>query len=588
MCLHYFSFTFIDIQEVILSQITLQSCTLKIKLTDFSLSFVKLTFPGINISKEYVSISKNVSIKPFVYAFSQISILAGYVEIHNTMNGIALPAFPAMMNISDCTLQGTPMHVLPWKPATKGIQWLNIKQVVMNTYQYYSYPMTLLDVSYVEEVGFTDVTFQNIFFPLISLGHITYVEFSGYFVVSHNSGEWGVDIYNCESVHFSPDTHVMFYYNTFRLSSIIFHFNHAIQWIGTAVHIKNNAIEFDSHLEIYGPTSVEIIRSNFIFENNRGLRTLNKGNNAIMKINNCNILAAGVVIVKESTLTFFNNIAQLSGGLTLVQSILFVDKFKASFGYNQGGDGGAIAFYEQAQIFFNTWCFLCILTFHQNVAEQRGGAIFVEDSDYIGGVLKTLEAVPLIITNTIVQLYFSNNSAGLAGNELYGGWMELMYPERYFNLIFKLPKHDGYTVASNPIRICKCTNSVPTCEITVYKVNCYPGQTFEIEAVAVGQKMGIVPSTVMAQLADEGGSLGYEQNVQSVGKSCTALQYRVHSEKKQESLNLTVEQHGVPSLNKLSLRMPLNPATLLIFRQFSIVVTLFNCPEGFEFNTTSK
>ena len=350
VCLHYFSFTFIDIQEVILSQITLQSCTLMIKLTDFSLSFLKLTVPGLNISKEYVSIPNNVSIKPFAFALSWISLITSYIEIHTTLNGIVLPAFPAMINISDCNLQGTPVHILPQTPATKGIQWLDIKQVVyMNSFPYMYPCVTLLSISHVEEARFTDIIFQNNFCSLISLGYVTKVEFSGHFIVSHNSGEWGLDIYSCERVHFSPNTQVMFYYNTFRLSSIIFHFNHAIEWTDTAVHMKDNAIEFESHLEIYGPTMVQIIRSNFLFENNRGLCTLNKGNNAIMRINNCNSLLYGI-FVKESTFTFFNNIAQLSGGLTLVQSMLFVDQFRASFGYNQGGDGGAIAFYRQAKI----------------------------------------------------------------------------------------------------------------------------------------------------------------------------------------------------------------------------------------------
>ena len=42
----------------------------------------------------------------------------------------------------------------------------------------------------------------------------------------------------------------------------------------------------------------------------------------------------------------------------------------------------------------------------------------------------------------------------------------------------------------------------------------FPGQAFEIEAVAVGQRMGFVLSIVLAQFVDQEGSLEEGQNVQ--------------------------------------------------------------------------
>ena len=592
VCLHYFSFTFIDIQEVILTQVTLESCYLSIILADFSFSFVKITFPGLNISNdENILIPDNASIEPFVFRFSEISIIRGYIEIHNTLNGIITPAFPAVINISDSIFQGTSIHVTS-REQVKGIQWLDMKRVAMYRF---SYPAPLLEISLVHGVIFTDIIFQNNYSPnlyILGLRNITYVKFHGHFVFNQNSGELGMDLYSCEYVHFSPLTQVIFHNNTFRVSSISFRSNQQIEWTSSVVHMKNNVIKIDGHLVIYGPTLVIIVSSNFIFENNRGLST---GTNAIMKINYCvyNMLVLSIVAVKKSTLIFFNNTAQLSGGLTLIKTTLYVVNIRAEFGHNQGGDGGAIAFYKQAYIIpeFNNPQGLSF-SFHHNVAKQRGGAIFVEDSDYVAGGIKKLGSPFFLVAqnmvpnaNTVVQFDFLNNSAGLVGNELYGGWIELILLD--YNLIFILPKHDNYAVASNPIRICKCTNSVPVCETTVYHTKCYPGQVFEIEAVAVGQRMGIVPSTVMAHFAHEGGSLGDEQNVQSVGKSCTVLQYTVHSDRRQESLNLTVEHIGVPSLSTLS-GIPPRPEIVLNFHQFSIVVTLFNCPEGFELNTTNK
>ena len=93
-----------------------------------------------------------------------------------------------------------------------------------------------------------------------------------------------------------------------------------------------------------------------------------------------------------------------------------------------------------------------------------------------------------------LQYQFSNNSAEIAGDDVYGGWIDLCK----FYLIM-LWNSTSNAVTSNPIRICTCFNSVPSCTMDDYKMGIFPGQTFEIEAVAVGQRMGFVPSIVLAQ-----------------------------------------------------------------------------------------
>ena len=115
----------------------------------------------------------------------------------------------------------------------------------------------------------------------------------------------------------------------------------------------------------------------------------------------------------------------------------------------------------------------------------------------------------------------------------------------------------------------------------------FPGQTFEIEAVAVGQRMGIVPSIVFAQFNDEEGQLRQGQDVQNVGRKCTVLYFTIHSSKTFKKLNLKVQQIGVPVINFNQTPSPPQYYSLL-YKQLSIAIYLRKCQYGFMFNHTSK
>lgn len=119
----------------------------------------------------------------------------------------------------------------------------------------------------------------------------------------------------------------------------------------------------------------------------------------------------------------------------------------------------------------------------------------------------------------------------------------------YLGRIYNNTNSDNLsTVASNPTRMCICNNSTPDCNVLKHHLAVYPGEMFEIEAVAVGQRMGVVPSTVIANLRDES-LLCKGQDVQSVGRVCTTLQYKVHSLRTSEVIALRVLDIGVPKVN---------------------------------------
>lgn len=59
-----------------------------------------------------------------------------------------------------------------------------------------------------------------------------------------------------------------------------------------------------------------------------------------------------------------------------------------------------------------------------------------------------------------------------------------------------------------------CVESVPICNIIESQMQAFPGQQFEFEAVAVGQRMGIVSAIVIIEISDSKSSLDKGQNIQ--------------------------------------------------------------------------
>ena len=101
------------------------------------------------------------------------------------------------------------------------------------------------------------------------------------------------------------------------------------------------------------------------------------------------------------------------------------------------------------------------------------------------------------------------------GDDIYGGWIDAI---KYDYLYWEVSENSSHSVASDPVRICICINLVPLCNVTKYEnvIEVFPGEVFKLNVVAVGQRMGIVPAAVIAEISDGGGSLAKGQDVQSV------------------------------------------------------------------------
>ena len=106
----------------------------------------------------------------------------------------------------------------------------------------------------------------------------------------------------------------------------------------------------------------------------------------------------------------------------------------------------------------------------------------------------------------------------------------------------------------------------------------YPGETFHIAVVAVGQRNGAVPSTVRNIVEkDEGvGKLQDRQYLQHTNNTCTKLNYTVFSLSPRVGIELHVEGSPCP-------RQKGNE-----YKLFVLVHLTQSCPPGFHLSKSEK
>ena len=308
-----------------------------------------------------------------------------------------------------------------------------------------------------------------------------------------------------------------------------------------------------------------------------------------------------LIIGKKSNVSFLRNHAQLNGGAILVDDSTMVveSEAKMAFTENEAYNGGAIAFQNGAIITLESHS---QITFISNHAQQYGGALYVvliEEPTLklkfywsIYSIRCFVQLPSKISPQAIPSLIFSNNTADSAGSSLYGGWIEFCTTSTgtsgvlLYKSIFNFQEAPRLsTVSSYPTRVCICIKDHPDCSITLYDVTAYPGEKFQISAVAVGQMFGTVPFIVYSKLTSVNSwtssptQIKALEKTQSVERACTNLTYTIVSSHQIEQMILTVDklptQYDLPR-NKL-------PLTL---KDLCLNIHLKSCPMGFELNNS--
>ena len=270
--------------------------------------------------------------------------------------------------------------------------------------------------------------------------------------------------------------------------------------------------------------------------------------------------------------------------IAAVHSTLLL-KGKITITENRGTDGGGLFLCQASYIilFPNT-----SVTFSNNYALHNGGAIYAENeclhstpacffqldtmTDWNNNILST------------VSITMDNNSAAIAGTALYGGTVDHCYlltnskdishtsSTRLFNKIFHISSqvNDSSNVSSDPQRVCFCDNKQRNCSKTTLTKLVFPGETFTIWAVVVGQRNGAVPGDVLAKTTNASVSLGPLEDVQTIdGIHCTELNYTIFSNQTEGYVNLTAQQPNANSIIQQQHHPP------------QIHAQLRDCPLGF-------
>ena len=181
---------------------------------------------------------------------------------------------------------------------------------------------------------------------------------------------------------------------------------------------------------------------------------------------------------------------------------------------NEGYDGGALTLSDGSTIHLEALSEAnSSITFTRNHAYHYGGAIYNVDKytedyepaaeiSYCFCEIFSTDIMPDFVLSyyminyikTAIDIKFCNNTAGVAGTAIYGGWVDLCYFRINDHVIFNYDYEYGISqasifdslfhfhqstqqlsvIASNPTRVCLCTNmSIPDCNITNYSITAY-------------------------------------------------------------------------------------------------------------------
>ena len=430
------------------------------------------------------------------------------------------------------TFYGTCVDVHIRKVSVENLTWQNKYSAV--------------SIHTVFSVTFFDVAVQNnmLYYTshILHLFHIGYITFKGHCSFNWNYGK-GVEIANISGLTIFDGSEITFlgnevHGNLLHIQETMFNYDELFL-ANSSLTFEGN-IAYDGSIMVVKEVILEMGGMTLTFNNNTSLKE-NPWSNSLATIM---LLQMSRVFILSSELEFFGNFAYLSGGMTLSNSDCQIRNITANFHFNEGGDGGAMAFYGKSHVLIGDTILNKLqssLQFCNNQGRNRGGAIFIDDSQYTDVLTKQHEnfvQLPSTVYDpkpSNIMVNFNSNTAGLAGDDIYGGWIDTVVATSgvQLNITGHLPKRSSiHAVSSDPVRICFCDISVPVCNITSYQIEIFPGQVFVIAAIAVGQRMGIVPSIVTASFTDEEGHLGESQDVQSVGKQCTKLKFTVFTAKR--------------------------------------------------------
>ena len=291
------------------------------------------------------------------------------------------------------------------------------------------------------------------------------------------------------------------------------------------------------------------------------------------------IISTNGIIIIDSNFTSNNGTA-----ISLRESnVEFIGNI--TFKHNRGINGGALRFCQFSTMYLQIFHLIHNkIEFINNSAKSMGGAIYVAQEQCVETsppcffqptIPSNVHLIDDILERMNLTLMFENNTAGLAGDAVYGGQIDYCYlivrqnhtihghpylSHVVFGELFNITsQHDSSmsTVSSTPYGVCFCNTSNGTmdslrCNNMTYPLVVSPGQMVSIGVTAIGQRNGTVPiSPVYFEFGnpDDGRDNStqlvvdsYQVNQPLAEDRCNMLQRRIFSNRMAVKFNITIRQ----------------------------------------------
>ena len=300
-----------------------------------------------------------------------------------------------------------------------------------------------------------------------------------------------------------------------------------------------------------------------------------------------------ILVFRLSNVTFINSTFHDSSTYTSLTAVSSEVRFQGNimFKNNTGYDGGALALFGGSRMILMPQT---VVLFINNHATHAGGALMVYDESLLI-VNFCFYGIDSNLQTKDVRLMFENNTADYAGDAIFGGsiqycmQLELVvsdiegvriynWKHQQQNLSLDIQQEGLSVISSQPYRACLCENDMPNCSRAELTKHLYPGDTFTVSAVVVGQMNGTVPGVVYADFVDSRhSSLSSFQTYQGTERVCTTLRYTIYSNALLASLRLRAENTS---------RM--SGSTLVMIKEPHVSIHLVSCPPGFALGYTGE
>ncbi len=366
--------------------------------------------------------------------------------------------------------------------------------------------------------------------------------------------------------------------NSGGLAGVAYGANYTMVLGDNATFLNNNGV-FGGVLG--GTDLTAFVSGDITFQNNNG------DFGGVSSCLNCHFFFTGGV-------TFLNNQANYGGTFYSVSStIAFVNNSSVTFQQNSAVNGGALYLASSSTLVLYTNT-TGPVKFVENTASKRGGAVFIQDANTFAYCLPNsqeedngiaaqdcaFQVSNYYFTETYdTRMYFINNYAPEAGSAIYGGAIDtclvdfdesfIVYGQQLFNSIAMITSNTTgngsalcSTISSDPFIVCTCDGNDPICTNTSIRYSVYPGASIELRVIALGQRNGTVPATIVSFPTNL--TTQELQTTQAVPNECSYVSYTVYAEPGMASIEIYTE--GTCLTQGVGL---------------TVEIEVFNCPPGF-------